>query len=60
MPRVDAVIRQNISRPDFWLLNLNPATAERNNKDDLTAVVISWLMILIPIAIIGVVLFARK
>lgn len=59
MPRVDSVIRQNISRPDFWLLNLNPATAERDNEGDLSAVLVSWAMILLPILIIGVFLFAR-
>lgn len=59
MPRVDDTIRQNISRPDFWLLNLDPTTAERDREGDLSAVIVSWLMILVPLIIIAFIVFTR-
>ena len=56
---VQKVIMQNVSRPDFWLLNLNPATAEKTSNTDFTAVIVSWAMILVPLIIIGVIIFGR-
>lgn len=56
---VQKIIMQNVSKPDFWLLNLNPATAEKTSNSDISAVVVSWAMLLIPIIIIGVFVFAR-
>jgi hypothetical protein len=53
------VIQGNITNPSNWLLNLNPATAEKTSNTDFEAVLISWSMILIPLLLVVFLLFRR-
>ena len=52
MSDIGKIISQNIMHPDYWFYNLNPATAERDNENDLTAPLVSWGMILFIIIIV--------
>ena len=56
--RIPEVLGENLN-PSFFLLNLNPNTASRANKDDKTSIIVTWLS-LILIIFIAFILFKKR
>ena len=40
--RIPEILGENLN-PRFYLLNHNPSTASRSNKEDITTLIITWL-----------------
>jgi len=48
--RIPEILGENLN-PNFLFLNLNPSTASKSNKEDITTIVVTWLSIFILISI---------